>query len=283
MSAGGIFVSYRRGDAAYIAGRLRDDLADRLGTGVPVFRDIEAMPLGPFPDSLAQAVSACAVMLVVIGDSWLSAAGADGRPRLGDPDDWVRREVAEGLAQGKVVVPVLVEGAALPSPAELPDDLAALSRQQAVTLPDARWTEELDRLVRQLRSVLGLEPGVRLYTGPWQGPDGPVRVTVERFEARRTSLRFQLTVDNATADELILESGAVDVYDDTEHQYPPVAVPPDEWDPIVAPGGSVTGWIGVGEGLIPEATVLHVGRVRALGTFEVGSIYATVALPAPPP
>ncbi|HET9444562.1 MAG TPA: toll/interleukin-1 receptor domain-containing protein [Acidimicrobiales bacterium] len=273
----GIFLSYRRADSAYAAGRLRDDLADHYGDGLVVFRDVEAMPLGPFPAALAGAVRDCSAMLVLIGAGWLAAANPSGRRRLDDPDDWVRREVAAALAQGKVVVPVLVEGAALPGAADLPADLAGLALQQAVELPDSRWDYEVGRLVERLDPVLGIEDGARVHTGPWSGPDAPVRLTVERVEAGPDRLRFHLAVDNATADGIELAPDWFDVTDDTGHAYPPVP-PWEPWPMSFDPGTSGRGCITVGEGLRAGATHLTVGWGRALGTYEVGSLYATVDL-----
>ena len=270
----GIFISYRRSDSAYIAGRLRDDLAEQFGDGLLLFRDIEDMPLGSFPDEIAGAIRSCDAMLVVIGQTWLSVAGADGRRRLDDADDWVRREIASGLAQSKVVVPVLVEGARLPAAGDLPEDLRALVSQQMVELPDARWDHELDRLAGQLRTVLGIPAGVRLLTGPWAGEDAPVRLTVEKVELQPASMRFHLVVENQTADGLFLPADTFDLTDDTGHQYPPNPDSPD-WATDVGPG-TYRGIVDVDEGLQAEASSLQAGWVRAIGTFEVGSIYATV-------
>ncbi|MGH9226909.1 MAG: toll/interleukin-1 receptor domain-containing protein [Acidimicrobiales bacterium] len=272
----GIFVSYRRSDSAYIAGRLRDDLAEQFGDGLLIFRDIETMPLGSFPDEIAEAIRSCDAMLVIIGQGWLSATGAGGTRRLDDPGDWVRREIAAGLAQHKIVVPVLVEGARLPAAPDLPGDLHGLVLQQAVELPDARWDYELGRLADQMRAALGIPVGVRLLTGPWTSPDAPVRLTVEKVEVQAASLRLHLVVENRTSDGLFLPSDSFDLTDDTGHQYPPNPASPD-WANDFGPGTS-RGVVDVDEGLWPAAKTLQAGWVRALGTFEVGSIYATVPI-----
>lgn len=272
----GVFLSYRRSDTAYIAGRLRDDLVEHFGRDLVVFRDVESMPLGHFPDQIAGAVRDCEVVLVLIGAGWLAAADAEGKRRIDDPEDWVRREVAIGLSSGKVVVPVLLEGATLPPAAELPGDLAGLPLQQAVELPDSRWDYELARLVDQLTAVLGVPSDARVFTGPWASPDAPVVVTVEKVEVRPAGMRFHLTVDNRTSDGVELASDWFDVTDDTGHGYR--AVPSGEWPESFPAGGRGSGVVEVGEGLQPAAKVLVAGWVRALGTFEVGSVFATVDL-----
>ncbi|MGI8685228.1 MAG: toll/interleukin-1 receptor domain-containing protein [Acidimicrobiales bacterium] len=274
---GGIFLSYRRSDSAYAAGRLRDDLAERFGADALVFRDIESMPLGRYPDAITSAIRACDALLVLIGAGWLAAADAAGNRRLDLADDWVRQEIAAGLAEGKVVVPVLLEGTRLPPASDLPDDIAALALHQAVELPDSRWDYEVGRLVEQLGAVLRVPTDARMYTGPWMSPDAPVRVTVDKVEARPGSVRFHLAVVNATQDELELSPDWFDVTDDAGHHYGPIP-PWEEWPGRVAPGGTCRGVITVGEGLQPAARVLTAGWVRALGTFEVGAVHATIEL-----
>jgi hypothetical protein len=276
-SMGGVFLSYRRSDSAYAAGRLRHDLTERFGADALIFRDVESMPLGRFPDEIGSAIRECDAVLVLIGPEWLSAADEGGNRRLHDAGDWVRREVAAALDGGKVVVPVLLDGAPLPAASDLPDDIAGLTLQQAVELPDSRWDYELGRLVEQLSAVLGVPGDGRVFTGPWVSADAPVQLTVERVEARADALRFHIVVTNATGDELELAPDWFDVTDDTGHRYPPVP-PWDEWPGPVGAAATARGVIAVGEGLRPSAKFLTAGWVRALGTFEVGAVHATIDL-----
>lgn len=51
-----------------------------------------------------------------------------------------------------MVVPVLVDGAELPSEASLPEDLRPLVRRQAATIRDESWHRDVDALIRQLTS-----------------------------------------------------------------------------------------------------------------------------------
>ena len=119
-----VFLSYRRDDVGGHAGRLSDALVDRLGRD-QVFYDVTTIGAGrDFTMAIDQALASSDATLAVIGPGWLRAATADGSPRLFEPDDFVRRELARALASGLPVVPVLVGGAALPAATELPDDLA---------------------------------------------------------------------------------------------------------------------------------------------------------------
>lgn len=150
----GIFISYRREDSSYIAGRLHDRLADRFGTD-QIFRDVDTMRPGvDFVQKIDEAVGSCDAFIVIIGAQWLGAADADGRRRLDNPRDWVRIEIAAALRRGILLVPVLVENAQMPVEAELPTSLRRLTRHHAMDLSDRRWDYEVDQLVAVLRDVV---------------------------------------------------------------------------------------------------------------------------------
>jgi hypothetical protein len=120
MTATRIFVSYRRSDAAAVAGRLADALESRFGPA-SVFMDVDAIPPGvDFTAFLRDAVAAAKVMLVVIGSNWLEATSQDGRPRLHNPHDFVRLEIEAGLEAELTIVPILVDDARFPRPQDLP-------------------------------------------------------------------------------------------------------------------------------------------------------------------
>jgi tetratricopeptide (TPR) repeat protein len=91
------------------------------------------------------------VLLAIIGPDWVTTT-RDGRRRLDDPDDWVRREIVTSLGLGRVVVtPVLVGGAPLPAADELPEDLRALPARQAVEVrPGERFDDDVEALIRGL-------------------------------------------------------------------------------------------------------------------------------------
>lgn len=146
-----VFISYRREEAAGHAGRLRDSLCARYGDD-HVFMDLEMAPGIDFVDELDRELGRCDVLLVVIGRAWVTLRDVHGRLRLEDPQDFVRREIETALARSDVlVVPVLVQGAAMPSPEQLPETMSALARRNALELSDGRWSFDVDRLVSHLR------------------------------------------------------------------------------------------------------------------------------------
>ena len=156
----GIFISYRRDDAAGYAGRLYDRLATHFGAE-RVFMDVEGIePGADFVEAIERAVGSCEALIVIIGDEWLAADGA-GRRRLDDPTDFVRVETATALARGIRVVPVLVEGAVMPRADQLPADLVPLTRRQAVELSHKQWDASTAELIRTLERILNQnKPGV---------------------------------------------------------------------------------------------------------------------------
>lgn len=146
-----VFISYRREECAGHAGRLRDSLCARFGDD-HVFMDLEMAPGIDFVDELTNELGRCDVLLVLIGRAWLSVRDAHGRLRLEDPEDFVRREVETALARPDVlVVPVLVQGTAMPAPDQLPETLRQLARRNALELSDARWSFDVERLASHLR------------------------------------------------------------------------------------------------------------------------------------
>jgi hypothetical protein len=146
---GRVFISYRREDAGYPAGWLFDQLAARLGAD-RVFKDVDSIEPGDdFAEVIGEAVRSCTVLLAVIGDRWLTAAGEDGRC-LDDPGDFVRLEIEAALALGVRVIPVLVGGVRMPRPEHLPASLGALARRQAVELSHARFASDIAGLLSML-------------------------------------------------------------------------------------------------------------------------------------
>lgn len=159
----GIFISYRRLDSQSAAGRLADHLNEHL-RGATLFRDVEAIEPGvDFVEAIERALSGCAVMLVVIGPRWVSVSDAAGQRRLDDPNDYTRLEVATALKRNVRVVPVLVEGAVMPTAEQLPEDLKPLARRNAIELTDSRWSHDVHRLVTSLEKALGMGTGGGLW------------------------------------------------------------------------------------------------------------------------
>ena len=154
---GSIFISYRRGDAEGQAGRLFADLVAHFGKS-SVFMDVEDIEPGrDFRKVIDQHVSSCAVLLSLVGKGWLSAADHDGNRRLDDPNDFVRLETASALKRDIPVVPVLVQGADMPKPESLPDDLKEFAFRNAIELSHTRWESDVQLLVKAVSHYVEAE------------------------------------------------------------------------------------------------------------------------------
>lgn len=115
-----------------------------------MFIDTDAIDPGvDFAQRIHSALDSCQLALVLIGQRWLSAQGADGKPRITSEGDLVRIEVQTALNHPDVtVVPVLVDGARMPSSAELPSELGSLSKYNAFDLTTKRWQYDVAQLTR---------------------------------------------------------------------------------------------------------------------------------------
>jgi hypothetical protein len=150
---GGVFISYRREDSGGFAGRIYDRLTSRLGRE-NVFFDVDTIPPGrDFVDVLSERVGKCDALLAVIGKHWILSADSENRRRLDDPQDFVRIEIEAALSRNVPVIPVLVDGATMPHPNDLPDSLTKLIRRQAVEVSHARFESDAERLTEALSQI----------------------------------------------------------------------------------------------------------------------------------
>jgi hypothetical protein len=154
-----IFLSYRRADSVGVAGRLFDRLAEHFGAE-QVFRDIDSIEAGEnFEERIRDGLRLATVVLIVIGPRWLEARSEDGTRRIDDPADYVRREIEMALASDATVIPLLVEGAALPAPESMPTAVSALALRNDWELSDRRWDSDTRDLIEHLEQGLGIPPG----------------------------------------------------------------------------------------------------------------------------
>jgi hypothetical protein len=159
-AAARVFITYRREETAAHAGRLYDAMVARFGEA-NVFMDVDMAPGVDFVERITEAVAACHVLIVVMGPSWATVADERGTARLADPEDFVRLEVETALRRPDVTpIPVLVAGARMPNREELPPELRAITRRNALELSDQRWRYDVGRLISTLDQLLAEMPVV---------------------------------------------------------------------------------------------------------------------------
>jgi cellulose biosynthesis protein BcsQ len=162
------FISYIREDAQSEAHHLYDSLVDRLGTE-RVFLDVDRISAGvAFEDVIGRQL-ADAVVLAVIGPRWLAEI---------ENAVFVSEEIAQALALGRRVIPILVNGATMPTQHQLPPNLRPLAKRQSFVLDNDRWREGIGQLVEVLQSILIVDPSPEL-------PSSSVRASQGSNEAPR--------------------------------------------------------------------------------------------------
>ncbi|MCR9271126.1 MAG: toll/interleukin-1 receptor domain-containing protein [Hyphomonadaceae bacterium] len=146
------FISYRREDSQHQADRLHTALKQYVDDPKhDIFIDIDNIPFGvDFIEHLSSKVSQCEVLLALIGDRWLQADPVSGKPRINEPNDFVRIEIAAALKRGIPVVPVLLDGAPFPSPDQLPEELKPLSRRNGVPVQRLSFDADVARMINGL-------------------------------------------------------------------------------------------------------------------------------------
>ncbi len=148
-----IFINYRRQDSEGYVGRLYDHLTQHFPPD-EVFMDVNSIePGADFVQVLDEAVAACDVLLAIIGPQWLSMTDDVGRRRLDQWNDFVRIEIASAFKHNKLVIPVLVGQAQMPTPKELPDEIAVLARRNAMELHHRHFARDVENLVDGIRKV----------------------------------------------------------------------------------------------------------------------------------
>ena len=149
-----IIVSYRRSDSAATAGRIFDRLVDRYGEA-SVFMDIDRIPFGTdFRHHIQDALRDADILLAVVGPAWLGQK-ADGPSRIQDDADPVRVEIEAALHQGLTVIPVLIDNAAMPAAADLPESIRDFAYINAAPIDIGRdFRAHMDRLTRSIDAIV---------------------------------------------------------------------------------------------------------------------------------
>ncbi len=148
-----IVISYRRQDTTGDAHRLRDSLSRQFGRE-NVFLDIDSIPPGTdWRESITETVSTSDVLLLLIGLHWLTVTNETGGRRLDDTNDVLRFEIELALKSRLRMIPIQLNGAAMPSSKELPESLNGLTRHQSIRIDADRWRFDVQRLTRELKAI----------------------------------------------------------------------------------------------------------------------------------
>ncbi|MCE7003457.1 toll/interleukin-1 receptor domain-containing protein [Kibdelosporangium philippinense] len=160
---GGVFVNYRTGDGDWAAALIARELAAKFGQE-NVFYASKSIQVGEdFTSRILQGLRQCKILLVVIGQQWLTKTDRQGLRRLDNPEDWVRREIIEAFTCGLRVIPVFLDSTEVISERDLPGELASLARCQYLRLHHRNDDRDVARLLDEVGTILdGAVPVV-----PW--------------------------------------------------------------------------------------------------------------------
>src|SRR5262245_18142803 len=202
-----IFISYRREDAQWPVEALYGKLQTHFGNRI--FKDTDNIAPGQdFDEVINTELRSCRVLLAVIGTRWLTSADPrSNRPRLDNPTDTLRLEIATALRdQGVLVIPVLVDGAAMPGAEDLPDDLDPLARRNAVDVGSgAKFDGDVNRLIRAIEAQTGMA-GRKRPSSPAPVVDSPASPEpTEEFNFRELRRRRQIA-DHVRAAQAAFET-----------------------------------------------------------------------------
>lgn len=143
-----IFVCYRRDDTGSVVDQIALRLAAAFGHD-HVVRDINRLNLRTVSRLVlaSDVLSGCTHVVVVIGPRWLIS----GDQGLQSPKDQVRIEIEAAFKRKDVrVLPVLVDGASMPSADVLPPSLLPLAALTPVLLSGTDFDPGVRRLIEQI-------------------------------------------------------------------------------------------------------------------------------------
>jgi formylglycine-generating enzyme required for sulfatase activity len=104
--------------------------------------------------TLERQVAACDAMAVLIGKEWADLKDEQGNRRLDDPHDKVRFEISQALLRNLPIVPISIDGAAIPRRGQLPDNIMQLANLQAMPLRAESFPQDAAAIIGRLRVLL---------------------------------------------------------------------------------------------------------------------------------
>ncbi|MDP3820052.1 MAG: TIR domain-containing protein [Burkholderiales bacterium] len=148
-----IFISYRSSDGKDKATALARDLGAVFGDA-QVFLDKDDLRGGSrWRDEVQQLLDQRPVLLLLMTPQLLAATDDAGRLRIEDPDDPVRRELADALEANAQIVPLLCDGFdAPPAAGQLPPPFDQIGERTWRKLRAYDWQGDVQRLVDDLRA-----------------------------------------------------------------------------------------------------------------------------------
>jgi TIR domain len=181
-----IVVSYRRADSA-MSGRIFDRLVERFGQN-SLFIDIDNIPFGgDFRKHIADALTSSDLLVAVIGREWLGRR-ENAPARIMNAADPVRVEIETAMRSSVPILPVLIDGAMMPDPEQLPDGIKEFAFLNELEIESGRdFKVHIQRLFGAVAQLLGGKVAAEEAVAPGT-PVGLLSPTPAPVKNRKRSL-----------------------------------------------------------------------------------------------
>ncbi|WP_298220900.1 SUMF1/EgtB/PvdO family nonheme iron enzyme [Flavobacterium sp.] len=149
-----IFISYRRKDEPFAAGRIFTDLSHTFGKEF-LFKDVDNIRFGDnFKEVIFNHISKAQIFLTVIGENW-NEQNEEGLFRLFEKEDYIRLEIECALHNGTRIIPVLIGDAKMPKTDSVPESIhTILPLNAAKVRVDPDWTPDMQRLTSIIKDLI---------------------------------------------------------------------------------------------------------------------------------
>lgn len=146
-----VFISYRHAGGMNHAQRLERGLKGAY-PAMHVFRDETLLVPGvSFIDQIRDEIDQADVFLALVDATW---ARGGTRSRLHSRKDILRRELARAFEKHVTIVPVLLEGAQMPTDRELPAELEEFAQLHAQPFTEANFDRDLGLLQAAMTRII---------------------------------------------------------------------------------------------------------------------------------
>lgn len=184
MTSRKIFVNYRRADHRDFVERIRDWFVMRYGRE-SVFMDFDTIPpFTRFADYIRERVRQSDVLVTIIGPRWVDILHE--RAQNAD-EDYVRTEIKLALDEGKLIAPICIKGATMPTVHELPPDLRAMLAFNAAHLDSgAAFLDNIQLIMNAVEQQLTESEGWAVFDRDYEKtvgePDFDIIHAIDHFQ-----------------------------------------------------------------------------------------------------
>ena len=130
------------------ADRLYGDLTKAFGKR-KIFMDFKNIEPGAnFIEQIENAIESCGVVIVLIGPNWIMKIDdADHQNSGSQYEDFVMLEIASALKHKIPILPILLDGAIMPSAKQMPTMLKPLAEINAFVISARWWKYDVNALI----------------------------------------------------------------------------------------------------------------------------------------